>query len=329
MLHTHIYIYISAVGLQASDIVGDSELGEHRKPDACAASTNADHAVCHYDVSAVGTLVEEPDSQAPDHVSEHDVVPSSCTGLVEMSPADMSQHVNPLTPEPEEGMPKKKKAKTTRGPLIACPPVLAPAVVTNAEKGLDVEGQKGDVEAQRQLKKQLIAEAKAKAEQKKLETENKQKAATDLAIAKAQAKLEKAIAKAEALDKEKKGKGGKGDKGVARKLDPAFAAAQSSQLQPPEAASPPPKPPRSKHRSAPVKLSPKAKEFACKSGTASASRMNIALDSMKVLRELKLADLVLPDQSFSKKTLGCIQVVNLRNIKKVGVHISCVHVPAG
>ena len=183
------------------------------------------------------------------------------------------------------------------------PPVLDPTVANAARDKLP-DTQDGNVEAQRQLKKQLDAEAKAQAEEKKQKVLEKQQEATQIAVAKAKAKYEKALAKALALNKKDS---------VKRKLAKDFDDAADEG--PPSPGIPPAKAPRARSKGAALlKLSPKAKEFA-KASVASPSkvkeqrsdsRMKVASEQFTHLRRLELPDLHLPPgESFDKKILAC------------------------
>ena len=237
-----------------------------------------------------------------------DEKPSAVTGLVPMESPEVASipgekpEVGDVAiiedgPKPADGhgaaaAPASKKARRQEV-MIPNPPVLSDPV--DAAKDGELVG---DIDAQRQLKKNLEVEAKEEAAKKKDETQQKKRKASDDAIAKAKAKLEKAMAKAKAL--EDKGRLAKRTK---RRLEPELAEAEAGASAPVEE----PKSPVASKASS-VKLSPKAKQFASPNKKVVDQRKTKAVESLDLLRKLCIADLTLPPDHFDKKILVCMHI---------------------
>lgn len=222
------------------------------------------------------------------------------------------------TEKPKER--KRQKKSLPRNDVIPNPPALPSEIVeaskTEVEKVKETKSDEVEVglEAQRALKRELEEREKLAALEKKECAAQKKQDAAELAVKRAEQKLEKAKAKALAVQKKQFEQG---SKGVKRNLDKQFE--QVDDKTPKEAASPAhaKAKARAKAKISPnqkkkVSLSPKAKAFAASTAAKPDKpdpRQKRATDALETLRFLELPDLPLPKDGFNKKTLACSKLI--------------------
>ena len=263
-------------------------------------------------------------TSSPALVDEQQVLPDS-QKLASLVPAEVSvddcEKVSVgsnLSESPEPAKKRSRKAtaaeKAERGPLIAKPPELPANMYRDAMSNTSAYVTQGAVEPslsdQRNLRKQLDEAARLEAEQKKQEAHDKKQKDAARAIEKAEKKLEIARAKAAKLVEKENSKGK-----AKRRLDKEFLKlADPHKGETPEAPPASPEQPKPKRKarakaatitSPNIKLSPKAKAFAAGSSSKPSPkkdpRLNRAQAALQLLRDVKLPDLKLPTNDFSKK----------------------------